>query len=205
MTLIGSDIRESRGVSARPPVAREPSAQVLNARGKPYPPPAFTRVWECGYSLPRPLTPGARLVSSSLVLLESGRLRPEITIFAGGSSRHVTGSIFRLHLTRAPSPQVVLHSGSSGPSSTGFTASVLFGWKHSGPLYVESLESCMQTTGGGSQTGSPYWHPVKGSAIRTAILGPSCHSQLWHFYAGWIGHPIVRFRLAVPKGSEPGY
>lgn len=185
--------------------SREPYVQLLDASGMPYPPPAFTGVWECAYSAPHPLIPGARVTSSLLVWLQSGRVRPAITIYADRSTRQVTGSVIHLHLTRAPSPRVVLRSGSSGQSAIGFTASVRSEWKHSGRLYVESFESCMQATGGGTQTGSSYWGAVKGPTIRTSILSPSCHSQLWHFYAGWIGHPIVRFRLVVPKGSQPGY
>ena len=63
----------------------------------------------------------------------------------------------------------------------------------------------MQENGGGSQTGSLSWYPVKGSSIRTSILTPACHSQLWHFYAGWIGHPIARSIITVPKRFQPGY
>lgn len=183
----------------------EASVQVLNARDKPHPPFGFAGVWECAHKLPRVLEPGARLTSSPLVVLQAGRLRPEVTIFAAGSSRQLTGSIIRLHLTHVPSPRVVVHSGSSGRPGAGYTASVLPAWRHSGPLYVQSLESCTQANGGGMLTGSSYWGPVKGFTVRTSILRSTCHTQLWHFYAGWIGRPIAEYRLAVPRGSQPGY
>jgi hypothetical protein len=182
--------------------SREPSVQVLDAHGRPYPPPAFTRVWECAYKPLPVLERGATITSSPLVVLRSGRVRPEVTILSSRSTRDVTGAILRLHLRRSPSPRVVVHSGQSG---AGFIASMHAAWRHTGPLYVESLESCTSATGGGTMTGSSYWGPVKGATLRTSMLNSSCHSQLWHFYAGWIGHPIVRFRLAVPKGSQPGY
>ena len=186
--------------------SRLPSVQVLDARERPYRSPAFTQVWECAYRPPLALRPGARLFTTPLVVLRSGRLRPEVTVLSGGSNRTVTGSILHLRLTHDPSPRVVVHQRISGQTGGGFTASVRPAWRHFGPLYVETLESCMQGNhGGGSQTGSPYWHPIAGSTLRTSILKPSCHSQLWHFYAGWIGHPIANFRLAIPKGSQPGY
>ena len=183
----------------------KPSVQVLDPQGRAYPQPAFTQVWECADRPPLTLRPGARLVTTPLAVLRSGRLRPEITVLSGGSTRTVTGPILHVRLTHAPSALVVLHQnfGVPGPE---FTATVRPAWTHLGRLYVESLESCMKANhGGGSQTGSPGWHPINGSTLRTSILGPSCHSQLWHFYAGWIGHPIATFRLAIPKGSQPGY
>lgn len=176
------------------------SVQVLDARDEPYPPPAFTAVWDCAHS-PRVLEPGARLTSSPLVVLESSRLRPEVTVIAAGTSRRLTRSIIRLHLMRVPVPRVVVHSGSSGRSGAGFIASVLPAWRHSGPLYVESLESCVQANGGGSQTCSPYWHSVKGFTVRTSILDPTCHTQLWHFYAGWIGASYRQVQACHPEGE----
>ena len=180
------------------------SVQVLNDRGKVQPPVGFAGVWECADAGPRLLEPGARLTSSPLVVLQADQLRPEVTIFAAGSSRQLTGSTIRLRLTHSRSPRVVVHSGSAGRAG-GFTASVLAAWRHSGPLYVQSLESCTEVGGGGMQTGSSRWGAIKGFTLRTSILHPTCHSQLWHFYAGWVGRPIAKFRLVVPRGSQPRY
>ena len=97
-------------------------------------------------------------------------------------------------------PSVREWVGTPGHRGSGYSASISPAPAAGNPrLYEQWFEGCWSANGDGGETGHFAWESVAGHILRTTTLNSGCYRRVWQFVAGWIGHPVVRFHLSIPK------
>ena len=112
--------RASIGMINSPCTGQYTHTEVLTKKGSPYPWPLPTYPLPCPAPLPTPLAPGKSVTSNSVVYLQSGTLRADLTISTSkvGNELDVTGKklVVKLHPARPEYATFASQPGSAGGS-----------------------------------------------------------------------------------------
>ena len=189
----------SIGLINSPCTGQYTHTEVLNKKGNPYPWPLPTYVLPCPLPLPTTLAAGKSLTSDSVVYLQSGMLRADLTIAtskAGNELVDVTGKKLSVKL-HAAQPEYATFASQPG-SVGGFTASIWPVPKDAGRLYYAEVEVCGSDAGQEIEGAAPgYWQSTSKSWVSTNILGPACMHEEWHVLAGWLGYGAARLDFSA--------
>ena len=160
----------------------------------------------CGpFRRPQPLRPGAIVRADPITVLATPRLRAYLTFQSGKSQNdvEVSSRTLTLRLRSEAAPHVSERSMRAGQGS-GFTAKISPAPSGHRLLYTHGHQSCWQANGTGQESGSfpGQWTAISGSTLRFTTPKHGCRTVLWEFTAGWIGHPVVHFKLSIPRGQR---
>ena len=189
----------SIGLINSPCTGQYTHTEVLNKKGTPYPWPLPTYVLPCPLPLPTTLAAGKSVTSDSVVYLQSGTLRADLTIATsktGDELVDVTGKKLTVKL-HAAQPEYATFASQPG-SVGGFTASIGPVPKDAGKLYYAEVEVCRSDAGQEIEGAVPgYWQSTSDSWVSTNILGPACTHEEWHVLAGWLGYGTARLDFSA--------